>query len=110
MSLEALGLPEDATEDQVKARFKELSKKAHPDLGGSADEFNKLVEQRDQALKEAQFGQTLGKARSVLHELREAARGTVCPRCEGSGVSMRRTIGFREFKTICRFCHGKGKL
>jgi len=110
MSLEAFNLPEDATEEQVRARYKELAKKAHPDLGGSEDEFNKLTEQLSVALKEAKFGSTLGKARMQLNALREAARGTVCPRCDGTGVSTRRQIGFREFKTVCRLCHGKGKL
>ena len=110
MSLAELGLEPGVTEADVQARYKELAKKVHPDMGGSAEEFQRLQALRDKALDEVAFGSSLAKARLQLDALREAARGTVCPRCDGSGYSMRRQIGFRELKTICRLCRGRGKL
>lgn len=110
MSLEALGLHEDADEDAVRARYKELAKKAHPDMGGTAEEFQRLGELRDQALKEAKFGQTLANRRSALHALREAARGTKCPRCDGTGTKMTFQSGFRQGRLVCTMCRGTGKL
>lgn len=105
-----MGLPDDADEAAVRARYKELAMQAHPDRGGSSEEFQKVADWRDHALKQVKLGQTLATARSALFKLREAARGTPCPRCDGSGVSMERQVGFRTFKTSCTLCQGKGKL
>ncbi len=111
MSLEKLGLAEDATEADVKARYRTLATEAHPDKeGGSAELFQELKGWRDEALREVSFGKSVSRARIQVDALREAARGTPCPRCDGTGYGMRRQIGFREFKTVCRLCRGKGKL
>jgi DnaJ-class molecular chaperone len=110
MSLTELGLDETATEADVKARFRELAKEAHPDQGGSAEAFHLLKAKRDAALQELQFGHSISRARLQMSALREAAKGTTCPRCDGTGVGMRRQVGFREFKTVCKLCLGKGKL
>lgn len=45
-----LGLPENYTRDDVIAAFRREVKKAHPDVGGTAEMFNKLVEARDRLL------------------------------------------------------------
>ncbi|MEK7673682.1 MAG: J domain-containing protein [Patescibacteria group bacterium] len=39
-----LGIQEGATEDEVKKKFRELAKKHHPDVGGDANKFKKIVE------------------------------------------------------------------
>jgi len=48
---EALGLNERATEKQVNSAFRRQSTTAHPDRGGSAEEYNKIVEARNLILK-----------------------------------------------------------
>jgi len=45
-----LGVPQNYTRDDVIAAFRRAVKKAHPDLGGTADDFRKLVEVRDRLL------------------------------------------------------------
>ena len=40
------------TESQVKLQFSYLAKKRHPDVGGSTEAFQELVQARDQALAE----------------------------------------------------------
>ncbi len=45
-----LGLPENYTRDDVISAFRRAAKKAHPDLGGTAEMFRKLVEARDRLL------------------------------------------------------------
>lgn len=45
-----LGLPRDYTRDDVISAFRRAVKKAHPDLGGTAERFHKLVEARDRLL------------------------------------------------------------
>lgn len=110
MSLEFLGLEADASEADVIARYKEMAKTAHPDMGGDTELFTQLKEAKDKALQEVSFGHSISKAKIQLSALREAARGTECPRCDGTGYSMRRQVGFREWKTVCRLCRGKGKL
>jgi hypothetical protein len=45
-----LGVPVDYTKEDVIAAFRREVKKAHPDLGGTAEMFRKLVEARDRLL------------------------------------------------------------
>jgi len=39
-----LGVPENASEEEIKKRFRELAKKYHPDLGGDPEKFKKILE------------------------------------------------------------------
>lgn len=45
-----LGAPADYTREDVLIAFKRAAKKAHPDMGGTAEQFRKLVEARDRLL------------------------------------------------------------
>jgi hypothetical protein len=45
-----LGLPLNYTRDDVISAFRRAAKKAHPDRGGTAEMFHKLVEARDRLL------------------------------------------------------------
>jgi hypothetical protein len=45
-----LGVPENYTREDVLAAFRRAVKKAHPDSGGTAEMFHKLVEARDRLL------------------------------------------------------------
>lgn len=45
-----LGVPANYTREDVIAAFRREVKKAHPDHGGTADDFRKLVEARDRLL------------------------------------------------------------
>lgn len=49
---EVLGLSANPTADQVRAAFKEQSKTAHPDKGGSNDAMSELIRARDEGLGE----------------------------------------------------------
>lgn len=42
-----LGVGENASVDEIKAAYRSLSKSAHPDGGGSGEEFTRLGEARD---------------------------------------------------------------
>lgn len=46
-----MGLKEDATPKEIVKRYRELSLKCHPDKGGSQDEFIRLTEHKNKALK-----------------------------------------------------------
>lgn len=46
-----MGLKEDATPEEIMKRYRELSLKCHPDKGGSQEEFIKLTEHKNKALK-----------------------------------------------------------
>jgi len=110
MSLEFLGLEATATKDDVLARYKELAKTMHPDRGGTSETFQQLQHARDEALKVVQLGATLSKAKLQVSALREAARGTRCPRCDGTGSAGEIRAGFRRMTRVCRLCRGTGKL
>jgi len=43
-SLEVLGLPVFVTFKEIRERYRELSKKLHPDHGGEREEFERIVE------------------------------------------------------------------
>jgi hypothetical protein len=45
-----LAIPSTATKEQIKDRFRELAKTAHPDKGGSPDQWNVLQQAYDQAM------------------------------------------------------------
>jgi hypothetical protein len=49
-ALELLGLSGDYTKDDVLAAFRVAVKKAHPDVGGTAEQFRELVAARDRLL------------------------------------------------------------
>ena len=42
MALKILGLPTDASEKEVRQRYKQLAQTAHPDKGGNEEEFKKI--------------------------------------------------------------------
>ncbi len=86
---EVLGLPQDASPQQVKDAYRELSKTAHPDAGGTAEGF--------QALKQAY------EAALVI-----ALRPKPCVPCGGSGRVLV-TKGFNKLKIICADCGGSGE-
>jgi hypothetical protein len=45
-----LGVPSNYTRDDIIAAFRRAVKKVHPDLGGTTEQFRKLVEARDRLL------------------------------------------------------------
>ncbi|MGH2495414.1 MAG: J domain-containing protein [Ktedonobacteraceae bacterium] len=42
-ALAVLGLPPDATNQQIKRRYRELAKKYHPDRGGGQREMQRII-------------------------------------------------------------------
>lgn len=42
-ALAVLGLPPDATRQQIKRRYRELAKKYHPDRGGDQNEMRRII-------------------------------------------------------------------
>ena len=85
---ETLGLPDTATPDEVKARWRELASEHHPDNGGDADRFHECRKAYEQA-----------------HAL--ASEPKPCDHCGGSGkISVAR--GFNQVKLPCNPCDGTG--
>lgn len=48
---QVLGVLEYASSDEIKEAFRDKAKRCHPDMGGSTQYFQKLVEARDEGLK-----------------------------------------------------------
>lgn len=86
----ALGLPETASPDEVRAMWKKLCMVHHPDRGGNAVEFD-----------------TLRRAYKVAYA--EASKPKACPECLGSGLS-RRSYGFNSINLPCESCGGSGHI
>ena len=83
-----LGLPDTATPDEVKAKWRELCMIHHPDRGGNAVEFN-----------------TIRKAYKVAME--EASEPKPCGSCKGSG-KVTQTMGWSSIELPCQACGGSG--
>lgn len=88
--------------DNVSAAYRYLSKKAHPDLGGSAEAFV-----------------ALDRAKCVLLEWlkKQPAAPTEhtkrdCPDCDGKGhfVQASKQFGNKGLRRQCPRCHGSGDL
>jgi hypothetical protein len=45
-----MGLSTDATEDEIKTKFRDLAMKYHPDKGGDKDKFTALLEHKNKCL------------------------------------------------------------
>lgn len=90
MSLKILGLPESATEEDVKAAWRGLASAHHPDRGGDPAEFSKYQ-------------------KAYRAALAESATSVNCPKCEGSGTRDVGT-GFNKIKMRCLNCHGARKI
>lgn len=46
-----MGLSTNATEEEIKTKFRELAMKYHPDKGGDKDKFTSLLEHKNKCLK-----------------------------------------------------------
>lgn len=76
---EVLGVPLEATNDEIRAAYKRAAMKHHPDRGGSSEAF--------QAVQDAYT----------------ALQNRVCPDCRGKGFITTRQ-GFFVSKTPCPKC------
>jgi DnaJ-class molecular chaperone len=83
-----LGLPDTATPDEVKAKWRELCSIHHPDRGGNAVEFN-----------------TIRKAYKAAME--EASAPKPCASCDGSGT-VKVNNGSSSTAMPCQVCGGSG--
>ena len=83
---ERLMLPPDATKAEVKRRFYELAQTAHPDAGGTVEQFVVLKEIYERALL-------------IAEEVK------LCPACQGRG-KLKHTRGFASIELTCPACSG----
>jgi DnaJ-class molecular chaperone len=86
-----LGLPTDATKDEVKQAWRRLAKLHHPDAGGDATTFHQLR-----------------LAYETAYRLAPTERDpTPCPDCRGRG-KVQEPQGFRTVTRLCKTCRGSG--
>lgn len=85
----ALGLTEAATQEEIKAAFRELCKTCHPDAGGSSEAFQTLKAAYEKALD-------------------WAGKDKPCIPCEGTG-RIKTKGGFFTGSMACMDCGGTGK-
>lgn len=86
---EVLGLPETASPDEVKARWRVLAGEHHPDNGGDAVRFDECRKAYQQAYA-------------------SAAEPKPCDNCGGAG-KIDVTRGFNQVKLTCSACKGSGQ-
>jgi DnaJ-class molecular chaperone len=85
---ESLGLGWGAAPGDIRAAFRRLVVRAHPDHGGSPETLAALTEAREAALR--------------------ISEKEPCPHCAGAG-HIELTGGFRRMPVRCRSCDGSGK-
>jgi len=86
---ETLGLSEDASPSEVKAAYKDLARKTHPDVGGDTKAFQELNKAYKEALKISQ-------------------EPKYCETCMGTGFVLEGS-GFSMLSIVCSKCGGGGK-
>lgn len=74
-----LGIPEESTKEQIRRRYLTLARSAHPDAGGSMEEFTKI------------------------NKAYEVAKTRVCPNCKGQGFTLKQ-VGFSSKRITCAEC------
>lgn len=87
-AFETLGLPETATREEVKAKWRKLCMLHHPDRGGNSVEFDEI-------------------RRAYKAAYAKASEPKLCGACNGSGKT-RVSHGFNNVEVTCRFCAGSG--
>jgi DnaJ-class molecular chaperone len=87
-ALEKFGLATKATPEEVKAEWRRLASIHHPDKGGDAVEFSRLIR--------------LYKAAHA-----EASAPKPCPQCLGTG-KVKQSHGFSSIDLPCAACGGSG--
>lgn len=83
-----MGLPDTATPEEVKAKWRELCMIHHPDRGGNVVEFNTIRKAYNQAFA-------------------EASEPKPCNTCKGSG-KVTQTAGWSSIEMPCQVCGGSG--
>lgn len=86
-----LGIPKDSTREQIDTAYREKVRSAHPDRGGTPEEFNRVTKAREQALEE--------------WRLNERIR-IKCKTCMDTG-KVTRTHGVHTMKMTCPDCSGE---
>lgn len=87
-AFKTLGLPETATPDEVKAKWRELCMIHHPDRGGNPVEFDEIR-----------------RAYKIAHA--EASAPKACSTCSGTG-KVKQTHGWTSVELPCPACGGSG--
>lgn len=85
-----LGLPETATPDEVKAKWRRLAAIHHPDKGGDAAEFSRL-----RALYSAALAESMEPKQCII--------------CNGIG-KVKQSHGFSSIDMPCMPCGGTGHV
>lgn len=85
-----LGLPETATPDEVRAKWRELVKVHHPDRGGNPCDFTEIH-------------------KAYMIAMKEASAPKPCPQCNGTG-KIKQSHGFSSIDMLCMACGGTGHV
>lgn len=88
-AFQQLGLPDTATPDEIKAKWRQLASETHPDKGGDPAEFARLR-----------------KAYNLAME--EASAPKPCVRCGGRG-KVQHVNGWTKVDMPCTDCGGSGE-
>lgn len=83
-----LGLPDTASPDEVRAKWRELCMIHHPDRGGNAVDFNTIRKAYKEAMEEAMIPKS-------------------CGACNGSG-KVAQVSGWSSINITCLVCGGLG--
>lgn len=82
---EVLGISDMATPDEVRAAWRRLNSKLHPDRGGNAEAHRRARAAYDDAIVKA----------------------AVCPTCAGKG-KIDKPHGWTQMTVCCSYCKGSG--
>jgi DnaJ-class molecular chaperone len=102
---EVMGLDRGASADELKARWRELSRAMHPDRLGSTAEANAAFAEVTQA-----YAVLSDPKRRKAYDCGLAVTTLVCPACKGDGRVFKQKGFTGRVASPCLKCRGSGRL
>jgi DnaJ-class molecular chaperone len=105
---EILGVPRDASKDDIRKAYRRLVLKEHPDKGGDEEKFKKIVEAYDALTTEVPYQGPRIKLKAHVHHIKVSMEDLY----KGKQVNLKASLASfcTRCRLVCQQCGGSGSL